>query len=74
MPLLTLTPLGLHCERGDFATWGSRAYLTSKPGVAVLRARLEPGASIRGAEYGRSSPSTGLPCRLIAPRGQKPAV
>jgi putative mRNA 3-end processing factor len=37
---------------GDHATWGSRAYLTSTPGVGVLRARLEPGASIRGVEYG----------------------
>src|SRR5919107_3694355 len=36
----------------DHATWGSRAYLTSSPGVGVLRARLEPGASIRGIEYG----------------------
>jgi putative mRNA 3-end processing factor len=37
---------------GDHATWGSRAYLTSAAGVGVLRARLEPGASIRGVEYG----------------------
>lgn len=37
---------------GDHATWGSRAYLTSAAGVGVLRARLEPGATIRGAEYG----------------------
>lgn len=36
---------------GDHATWGSRAYLTSVPGVEVLRARLEPGAAIRGVEY-----------------------
>jgi putative mRNA 3-end processing factor len=39
---------------GDHATWGSRAYLTSAPGVAVLRARLEPGAVIRGVEYGET--------------------
>src|SRR3954465_10642803 len=39
---------------GDHATWGSRAYLTSSVGVGVLRARLEPGASIRGAEYGET--------------------
>ena len=32
----------------DHATWGSRAYLTSSPGVGVLRARLEPGAPIQG--------------------------
>lgn len=37
---------------GDHATWGSRAYLTSAAGVGVLRSRLEPGASIRGAAYG----------------------
>src|SRR5919112_3042663 len=36
----------------DHATWGSHAYLTSSAGVGVLRARLEPGASIRGIEYG----------------------
>jgi putative mRNA 3-end processing factor len=36
---------------GDHATWGSRAYLTSSPGVGVLRARLEPGAQIRGVPY-----------------------
>jgi putative mRNA 3-end processing factor len=36
---------------GDHATWGSRAYLTSSPGVGVLRARLEPGARIRGIPY-----------------------
>src|SRR5688500_4586319 len=38
---------------GDHAAWGSRAYLTSAPGVGVLRARLEPGSSIRGLEYGQ---------------------
>ena len=37
---------------GDHATWGSRTYLTSRLGAGVLRARLEPGASIRGVEYG----------------------
>jgi putative mRNA 3-end processing factor len=37
---------------GDHATWGSRAYLTSSEGVGVLRERLEPGASIRGLDYG----------------------
>jgi putative mRNA 3-end processing factor len=39
---------------GDHATWGSRAYLTSEPGLAVLRARLEPGARIRGIPYGET--------------------
>jgi putative mRNA 3-end processing factor len=37
---------------GDHATWGSRAYLTSSGGVGVLRARLQPGAVIRGVDYG----------------------
>jgi putative mRNA 3-end processing factor len=37
---------------GDHASWGSRAYLTSEPGIAVLRARLQPGATIRGLPYG----------------------
>lgn len=39
---------------GDHATWGSRAYLTSEPGHPVLRARMEPGASIRGLPYGET--------------------
>ena len=37
---------------GDHAAWGSRAYLTSAQGEGVLRARMEPGARIRGIEYG----------------------
>jgi putative mRNA 3-end processing factor len=37
---------------GDHATWGSRSYLTSESGVGVLRARMEPGARIRGLPYG----------------------
>ena len=37
---------------GDHATWGSRAYLTSSEGAGVLRARMEPGATIRAAAYG----------------------
>jgi putative mRNA 3-end processing factor len=36
---------------GDHATWGCYSYLTSAPGVNVLRARLEMGARIRGVEY-----------------------
>jgi putative mRNA 3-end processing factor len=39
---------------GDHASPGSRAYLTSSAGVEVLSARLEPGARIRGIEYGES--------------------
>jgi putative mRNA 3-end processing factor len=38
----------------DHATWGSRKYLTSSAGVGVLRARLEPGASIQGLEHGEN--------------------
>jgi putative mRNA 3-end processing factor len=37
---------------GDHATEGSRAYLTSAEGLGVLRARLEPGATVRGIGYG----------------------
>jgi putative mRNA 3-end processing factor len=37
---------------GDHATWGSRAYLTSTEGAGVLRLRMQPGAIIRGANYG----------------------
>jgi putative mRNA 3-end processing factor len=36
---------------GDHASWGSRAYLTSETGLAVLRARLQPDATIRGVPY-----------------------
>jgi putative mRNA 3-end processing factor len=39
---------------GDHASWGSQAYLTAEAGVAVLRARLEPGARIRGIAYGET--------------------
>lgn len=39
---------------GDHATWGSYSYLTSTPGMNVLRARLEMGARIRGVEYGET--------------------
>jgi putative mRNA 3-end processing factor len=39
---------------GDHATWGSRAYLTSAPGVGVLQARLEPGSRIRAVEFGET--------------------
>jgi putative mRNA 3-end processing factor len=36
---------------GDHATWGSRAYLTAKPGAGVLRARMGPAARIRSVAY-----------------------
>jgi len=38
----------------DHATPGSRAYLTARPGEAVLRARLGPDAAIQTADYGES--------------------
>jgi putative mRNA 3-end processing factor len=37
---------------GDHARWGSRVYLGSSEGEAVLRTRLGPGARIRSVEYG----------------------
>jgi putative mRNA 3-end processing factor len=49
---------------GDHASWGSRAYLTSEPGVAVLRARLQPGATIRGLRYGASISLNGITVSL----------
>jgi putative mRNA 3-end processing factor len=39
---------------GDHATWGSRAYLTSAPGLGVLQARMLAGAQIRAVEFGES--------------------
>src|SRR6185312_1935917 len=39
---------------GDHASWGSQAYLTSTPGLGVLRARLQPEATIRGLPYGEA--------------------
>jgi len=49
---------------GDHATWGSRAYLTSEPGESVLRARMEPGASIRGLPYGETISVNGVTVSL----------
>jgi putative mRNA 3-end processing factor len=49
---------------GDHATWGSRAYLTSEPGHPVLRARMEPGASIRGLPYGETVSVNGVTVSL----------
>ena len=49
---------------GDHASWGSRAYLTSEPGLAVLRARLEPGARIRGVGYGEPVALNGVTISL----------
>jgi putative mRNA 3-end processing factor len=36
---------------GDHVAWGCGAYLTSEPGVGILRRRLDPGARIRGVAY-----------------------
>jgi putative mRNA 3-end processing factor len=49
---------------GDHASWGSRAYLTSSQGLGVLRARLEPGARIRGIPYGQSLALNGVTISL----------
>ena len=55
---------------GDHAAWGSRAYLTSAQGAGVLRARLEPGAPIRGARVRRDR----RPQRRHASRSTRPAT
>ncbi|HET6577403.1 MAG TPA: ligase-associated DNA damage response exonuclease [Gemmatimonadales bacterium] len=39
---------------GDHVAWGCGAYLTAAPGSAVLRARLDATARIRGAAYGEA--------------------
>ncbi|HEX5575948.1 MAG TPA: ligase-associated DNA damage response exonuclease [Gemmatimonadales bacterium] len=49
---------------GDHASWGSRGYLTSEPGLAVLRARLQPGATIRGVPYGQALSLNGVTVSL----------
>jgi putative mRNA 3-end processing factor len=49
---------------GDHATWGSRSYLTSEPGLGVLRARMEPGARIRGLPYGEQVALNGVTISL----------
>ena len=58
---------------GDHVAWGCRAYLTSAPGLGVLRQRLDPAARIRAAAYGepvdrqrrpRLAPSGGAHSRL----------
>ena len=49
---------------GDHATWGSRAYLTAEPGYSVLRARMEPNASIRGLRYGEGISINGVTVSL----------
>ena len=49
---------------GDHATWGSRAYLTAEPGYSVLRARMQPDASIRGLRYGEGISINGVTVSL----------
>jgi putative mRNA 3-end processing factor len=45
---------------GDHVAWGCGAYLTSGPGVGILRRRLDPGARIRGVPYGVPSAINGV--------------
>jgi putative mRNA 3-end processing factor len=49
---------------GDHASWGSRAYLTTEAGLAVLRARLQPGATIHGVAYGEPISLNGVTVSL----------
>jgi putative mRNA 3-end processing factor len=49
---------------GDHATWGSRAYLTSEPGIGVLQGRLDPNAKIRGVPYGEAVSINGVTISL----------
>src|SRR5918997_2399276 len=49
---------------GDHASYGSRAYLTSEAGLGVLRARLDPTASIRGVAYGHTVSLNGVTLSL----------
>ena len=49
---------------GDHASWGSRAYLTSEAGLGVLRARLDPTATIRGVGYGEPLSLNGVTVSL----------
>jgi putative mRNA 3-end processing factor len=49
---------------GDHATGGSRAYLTSKPGIGVLESRLDPSAKIRGVRYGEAVSLNGVTISL----------
>ncbi len=51
-------------SHGDHATWGSRAYLTSEPGIGVLQARLDPTAKIRGVRYGEAVSLNGVTISL----------
>ena len=45
---------------GDHVAWGCRAYLTSAPGLGVLRQRLDPAARIRAAAYGEAVDVNGV--------------
>ncbi len=45
---------------GDHVAWGCGVYLTSAPGVPVLRQRLDPSAQIRGAAYGEAVDIAGV--------------
>jgi putative mRNA 3-end processing factor len=45
---------------GDHVAWGCRAYLTSAPGVGVLRQRLDASARIRAVPYGEAVDVSGV--------------
>jgi putative mRNA 3-end processing factor len=45
---------------GDHVAWGCRVYLTSAPGLGVLRQRLDPSARIRGVPYGEAVEINGV--------------
>ncbi len=45
---------------GDHVAWGCGSYLTSAPGLGVLRRRLEPSARIRGVAYGEPTDVNGV--------------
>jgi putative mRNA 3-end processing factor len=45
---------------GDHVAWGCGAYLTSSPGEAILRLRLDPAARIRGVAYGTAVSLNGV--------------
>jgi putative mRNA 3-end processing factor len=49
---------------GDHASWGSQAYLTSEAGLGVLRARLDPTATIQSVPYGHTVSLNGVTISL----------
>ena len=49
---------------GDHARWGSRAYLTAREGVGVLRTRLGPEPRIQSLEFGERISTNGVSVSL----------